>query len=119
MTTSAVFNGMVERRPRLIARPSSTADGVAAVNHAGEHGMTIAVHCGGHSVTGHGVCDGGLMIDLRRMKGVHVDPATRTVDAQGGLRWGELDRELEVHGLPVVGGRVPSTGIAGLALGGG
>src|SRR3954447_6755285 len=114
-----VFNGMVDRRPALIARPIGTADVVAAVNHAREHGLTIAVHCGGHSVTGHGVCDGGLMIDMRRMKGVHVDPATATVDAQGGLRWGELDRELELHGLAVVGGRVPGTGIAGLALGSG
>src|SRR3954447_27029117 len=117
--TRRVFNGMIDRRPALIARPIGTADVVAAVNHAREHGLTIAVHCGGHSVTGHGVCDGGLMIDLRRMKGVHVDPATATVDAQGGLRWGELDRELELHGLAVVGGRVPGTGIAGLALGSG
>src|SRR3954449_3572763 len=117
--TRRVFNGMVDRRPALIARPIGTADVVAAVNHARDHGLVIAVHAGGHSVTGHGVCDGGLMIDLRRMKGVHVDPATRAVDAQGGLRWGELDRELELHGLAVVGGRVPGTGIAGLALGSG
>src|SRR4051812_10762402 len=117
--TRAVFNGMVDRRPALIARPIGTADVVAAVKHARAHGMAIAVHCGGHAVTGHAVCDGGLMIDMRRMKGVHVDPATATVDAQGGLRWGELDRELELHGLAVVGGRVPGTGIAGLALGSG
>src|SRR4051794_19128942 len=117
--TRRVFNGMVDRRPALIARPIGTADVVAAVNHARRNGLTIAVHCGGHSVTGHGVCEGGVMIDLRRMKGVHVDPATRTVDAQGGLRWGELDRELELHGLAVVGGRVPGTGVAGLTLGSG
>src|SRR3954452_5751293 len=92
-----VFNGMVDRRPGLIARPIGTADVVAAVNHAREHGLTIAVHCGGPSVSGHGVCDGALMSDMRRMKGVHVAPATATVDAQGGLRWGELDRELELH----------------------
>src|SRR4051812_3402967 len=117
--TRRVFNGMVDRRPALIARPTGTADVVGAVRHAREHGLVIAVHAGGHSVTGHGVCEGGLMIDLRRMKGVHVDPATRTVDAQGGLRWGELDRELELHGLAVVGGRVPGTGVAGLTLGSG
>ena len=117
--TRAVFNGMVDRRPALIARPIGTADVVAAVNHARENGMAISVRCGGHSVTGHGVCDGGLMIDMRRMKGVHVDPQSRVVDAQGGLRWGELDRELEMHGLAVVGGRVPGTGISGLVLGGG
>ena len=117
--TRQVFNSMVDRRPALIARPIGTADVVAAVRHAREHGLPIAVHGGGHSVTGHAVCEGGLMIDLRRMKGVHVDPEARTVDAQGGLRWGELDRELELHGLAVTGGRVPSTGIAGLALGSG
>jgi FAD/FMN-containing dehydrogenase len=117
--TRSVFNGMVDRRPALIARPTGTADVIAAVRHARENDLRIAVHGGGHAVTGHAVCDGGLMIDLRRMKGVHVDRATATVDAQGGLRWGELDRELELHGLAVVGGRVSTTGVGGLALGSG
>src|SRR3954465_3616412 len=86
--TRRVFNAMIDRRPALIARPIGTADVVAAVNHAREHGLTIAVHRGGPSAPGHAVVDGGMMIDLRRMKGVHVDPASGVVDAQGGLRWG-------------------------------
>jgi FAD/FMN-containing dehydrogenase len=117
--TRRVFNAMIDRCPALIARPNGTADVAAAVRHAREHGLPIAVHGGGHSVTGHGVCNGGVMIDLRRMKAIAVDPQAGVVDVQGGVRWGELDAELESHGRALTGGRVPSTGVAGLALGSG
>jgi FAD binding domain-containing protein/berberine-like enzyme len=117
--TRAVFNGMVDRRPALIARPIGTADVVAAVNHARENGMTVSVRCGGHSVTGHGVCDGGLMIDLSLMKAIRVDPGARTAKAAGGVLWSELDRATQPFGLATTGGIISHTGIGGLTLGGG
>src|SRR5947209_4118112 len=117
--TRSVFNGLIDRRPALIARPTGTADVVAAVRYAGGRGLAIAIHGGGHSAPGHAVCDDGLMIDLRRMKGIRVDPAARTVDVHGGVGWGEVDRELELHGLAVTGGRVSTTGVGGLSLGSG
>lgn len=114
-----VFNGMVDRRPALIARCTGVADVMAAVIFARANELTVAVRGGGHSVSGHGTCDGGLVVDLSPMKGVWVDPENRTARAQAGLRWGEFDRETQAFGLAVTGGRVSDTGIAGLTLGGG
>src|SRR3954447_9427204 len=115
----AVFNGLVDSRPAMIARCNSTADVAAAVRYARTNGMTVSVYGGGHGVTGAAVAEGSLCVDLRGMKTVDVDPESRTVRAAGGLTWGELDAATQAHGLAVTGGRVPSTGIAGLALGSG
>ena len=114
-----VHNGLIDKRPALIARCTGTADVVAAVNAAREHGWEVSVRGGGHNVAGTAVTDGGLMIDLSTMKGIHVDPAARTVRAQGGVLWKELNRETQLHGLAVTGGAISTTGIAGLTLGGG
>jgi FAD/FMN-containing dehydrogenase len=114
-----VFNSMIDRRPALIARCASTADVVAAVRHAREHDLPIAVHGGGHGVTGAAVCDDGVMIDLRGLSTVAVDPAARTVSCGGGTNWGQMDEATTAHGLVVPGGRVPTTGVGGLTLGSG
>src|SRR3954452_18929028 len=114
-----VFNGLIDTKPAIIARCNSTDDVAAAVRHARAHDMTVSVYGGGHGVTGAAVAEGALCVDLRPMKGADVDPAGRTVRAAGGLTWGELDAATQVHGLAVTGGRVPSTGVAGLALGSG
>jgi FAD/FMN-containing dehydrogenase len=115
----AVHNGLIDKRPALIARCRGTADVVAAINAARIHGWEISVRGGGHNVAGTAVTDGGLMIDLSQMKGIHVDPAAKTVRAQGGVLWKELNRETQLHGLAVTGGAISTTGIAGLTLGGG
>ena len=115
----AVWNGMIDRRPVLIARCVGTDDVVKAVEFARRHGLLVAVRGGGHNVAGSAVCDGGLVIDLSPMKEIHIDPARRTVRAQAGLTWGELDRATQAHGLATPGGLVSETGIAGLTLGGG
>jgi FAD/FMN-containing dehydrogenase len=115
----ALWNGSVNRRPGLIARCSGAADVRAAVRFARERDLLVAVRGGGHNVAGTAVCDGGLVIDLSPMKGAWVDPAGRTVRAQAGLLWGELDRETQAFGLAATGGIVSHTGIAGLTLGGG
>jgi membrane protein DedA with SNARE-associated domain/FAD/FMN-containing dehydrogenase len=114
-----VFNGMVDRRPGLIARCTSATDVVAAVNHGRENGLALAVHGGGHGVAGHAVCDDGLMVDLRPMKQIEVDWDRRTARVQAGLTWGELDAATQVRGLAVTGGRMSTTGISGLTLGSG
>ncbi len=115
----SVFNGMIDRRPALIARPTGAADVIEAVKLARERDLRLVVRCGGHSVAGSGVCDDGLVIDLSRMKGVRVDPAARTARANAGVLWGELDRETQVFGLATSGGRVTTTGLGGFTLGGG
>ena len=114
-----VFNGMIDRRPALIARCTGTADVVAAVAYAREHDLPIAVRSGGHAVTGHAVCDDGVVIDLRPMNAVRVDDEERMAYVQGGANWGQVDRATQAFGLAVTGGRVPSTGVAGLTLGSG
>jgi FAD/FMN-containing dehydrogenase len=114
-----VHNGLIDRRPSLIARCRGVADVVDAVGLAREQGLEISVRGGGHSLAGYGVTDGGVMVDLSLMKGIHVDPLSSTARAQGGVTWGELNRETQLHGLAVTGGFVSTTGIAGLTLGGG
>ncbi len=114
-----VFNGMIDRRPALIARPTGVADVIAAVNLARERDLPLAVRCGGHNLAGNSVCDGGLVIDLSRMRGVRVDPAARTARANAGVVWGEFDRETQLFGLATPGGRVTTTGLGGFTLGGG
>ena len=118
-TARAIWNGAIDRRPAFIARCTGVADVVAAVRFARERDLLVAVRSGGHGVAGHGLCDGGLVIDLSPMKGIRVDPALRTGRAEAGVLWGELDRETQLHGLATVGGIVTHTGIAGLTLGGG
>ena len=114
-----VFNGMVDRRPAAILRCASTADVVAAVNVARDGGADVSVYGGGHSVTGAGVNDGGVVIDLRPLDGVDVDPVTSTAHVQGGATWRVVDAATTAHGLAVTGGRVGSTGVGGLTLGSG
>lgn len=114
-----LWNGMIDRRPAMIARCTGVADVQAAVEFARTHGSPVSVRGGGHNVAGRAVCDGGLVIDLSSMKGIRVDPASRTARAEGGVTWGEFDRETQAFGLATTGGAVTSTGIAGLTLGGG
>src|SRR3954468_23384358 len=114
-----VHNGLIDRRPALIARCRNAADVADAVRFARESGLEISVRGGGHNVAGRAVVDGALMIDLAPMKGIHVDASGRTVRAQGGVLWRELNRETAAHGLAVTGGAISTTGIAGLTLGGG
>jgi FAD/FMN-containing dehydrogenase len=117
--TRRIHNGMFVRRPAVIVRCLGTADVADAVRFARTHELEIAVRGGGHSVAGKSVCDGGLMLDLSLMRGVHVDPVRRVARAQGGATWGDFNRETQVHGLATTGGAVSTTGIAGLTLGGG
>jgi FAD/FMN-containing dehydrogenase len=114
-----IHNGLVDKRPRLIARCRGTADVADAIALAREAGLEISVRGGGHNVAGLAVTDGGLMIDLAEMKGIHVDADAQTIRAQGGVTWNEFNREAAVHGLAVTGGAISTTGIAGLTLGGG
>jgi FAD/FMN-containing dehydrogenase len=114
-----VWNGMIDKRPALIARCAGVADVVAAVHFARTNNLLVSVRGGGHNITGNAVCDGGLMVDLSRMKGVRVDPIKRTARAEAGLTWGEYNRETQAFGLASTGGVVSTTGIAGLTLGGG
>jgi FAD/FMN-containing dehydrogenase len=114
-----VHNGLVDKRPALIARCRGVADVVDAVALATKLGLEVSVRGGGHNVAGRATIDGGIMIDLSPMRGVHVDAVGKTVRAQGGVTWGEVNRETQLHGLAVTGGVVSTTGIAGLTLGGG
>ena len=114
-----VHNELVNKRPALIARCRGVADVVDAVRLARKLGLEVAVRGGGHNVAGRATIDGGLMIDLAPLKGIHVDPESRTARVEGGVTWAELNRETQLHGLAVTGGVVSTTGIAGLTLGGG
>jgi FAD/FMN-containing dehydrogenase len=110
---------LVDKHPALIARCRDSADVAQAVKLTQKLGLEVAVRGGGHNVAGRATVDGGVMIDLAPMKEIQVDPINRRVRAQGGVTWGELNRETQRHGLAVTGGVVSSTGIAGLTLGGG
>jgi FAD/FMN-containing dehydrogenase len=114
-----VWNGMIEKRPAAIARCAGVADVVATVRFAAENDALLAIRGGGHNVAGMGTCDGGIVIDMTRMKSAHVDPVARTVRAQAGMTWGDYDRETQLFGLASPGGQVSTTGISGLTLGGG
>jgi FAD/FMN-containing dehydrogenase len=114
-----VFNAMIDRRPALIARCTGVADILAALEFARAQELPVAVRAGGHGVAGNAICDDGIVIDLSPMKGVRVDPERRTARANGGVLWGEFDRETQAFGLATPGGRVSTTGVAGLTLGSG
>jgi hypothetical protein len=114
-----IWNGSIDRSPALIARCTSAADVAAAVRFATATGLPVAVRSGGHSFPGHSVCDGGIVIDLRPMSDIAVDPEAGTVSAGAGVLLGELDRETQKLGLAVPAGIVTHTGVAGLTLGGG
>src|ERR1700733_14823630 len=114
-----IWNGMIDCRPSLIVRPSSTAAVMQAIRFVREHQLRFTVRGGGHSVAGKSVADGAVMIDLSCMRGIQVDAARRTALVQGGATWGELDRDAETYGLATTGGVISSTGVAGLTLGGG
>jgi FAD/FMN-containing dehydrogenase len=114
-----VHNGLIDRRPALIARCQNATDIADALRFAKQSGLGVSVRGGGHNVAGRAVIDDAVMIDLSPMKGIYVDRDGQRVRAQGGVLWGELNREAATHGLAVTGGAISTTGIAGLTLGGG
>jgi len=114
-----VYNGMIDRRPRLIARCADVADVIAAVNFARDQKMLVSVRGGGHNAAGLGVCDDGLVIDLSLIKFVRVDPKKKIVVAGGGSLWGDVDHATHAFGLAVPSGIISTTGVGGLTLGGG
>ena len=115
----AVWNGMIDERPAMIARCTGAADVIAAVKFARRNEIPASVRGGGHNVAGKALTNGGLMIDLSLMKSIRVDPVDRTARVEPGVVWNELDRETQAFGLAVTGGAVSTTGIAGMTLGGG
>ncbi|GHF26700.1 FAD-linked oxidase [Amycolatopsis deserti] len=114
-----VFNAMITARPQVIAQCGTVRDIKSALEFARDSGLPVAVRGGGHSVAGACLADGGLVIDLRRLNAVTVDPGAKTATAGGGATWGDFDRACQPHGLATTGGRVSTTGVAGLTLGGG
>ena len=114
-----VYNGMIDKHPRLIARCVDVADVIAAVQFGVNNEMLTAIRCGGHNGGGLGTCDGGLVIDLARMKGIRVDPANKIVRVEGGCVWGDVDHATHAFGMATPCGFISTTGVAGLTLGGG
>lgn len=114
-----LYNGMIDKKPALIAQCIDTADIVRCVNFARENQVQLSVRGGGHGVAGNALCDDGLVIDLSRMRGVKVDPEKMRAMVEPGARWIELDQEAQRYGLATPGGRVSTTGVAGFSLGGG
>jgi FAD/FMN-containing dehydrogenase len=114
-----VYNAMIQKHPALIARCADVADVIASVGFAREQGVTLAIRGGGHNGGGLGICEGGLVADLSRMRGVRVDPAARTVRVAGGNVWGDVDHATHAFGLAVPSGIISTTGVGGLTLGGG
>jgi FAD/FMN-containing dehydrogenase len=115
----AVWNGTVDRRPRLIARCRGAADAAAAVRFARDRDLEVAVRGGSHNVAGTAVCDDGIVVDLSAMRSVSVDPVGGTALVGGGALWGDVDHETQAHGLATTGGIVSHTGVGGVSLGGG
>ena len=115
----ALFNAMIDKRPRIIAACSDAGDVTAALDRAAEHRLAVAVRSGGHAVAGQSTNDDGLVIDVREMKDIEVDPAARRARVGAGCTWGEFDAAAQEHGLATTGGRVSTTGVTGLTLGGG
>lgn len=114
-----VFNGMIDRHPRVIVRCSDVADVISCVNFARSEDLPLSIRAGGHNVAGFATNDDGLVIDLSPMKGIRVDPERRTARVQAGCTWGDLDHATHAFGLAAPGGVVSTTGVAGLTLGGG
>jgi FAD/FMN-containing dehydrogenase len=117
--TCTLFNTMIDRRPRWVAECVAVEDVVAALAFARTHGLPVAVRAGGHSVAGLSLCDDGVVLDVRRITDIEVDPARRIARIGGGAVWADVDRATQAHGLATTGGRVSTTGVAGLTLGGG
>jgi FAD/FMN-containing dehydrogenase len=115
----SLWNGMIDRRPALIAQCLNTNDVRESINFARDHGLRLSIRGGGHNIAGMAVCDGGLMIDFSLMKNVEVDEASRRVRVQPGAVWGEVDQKTQAYGLAVPSGIISTTGVAGLTLGGG
>lgn len=115
----AVWNGMINRRPRLIGRCATADDVTACIEFANENPLVVAVRGGGHNVAGHGTCDRGLVIDLSLMRNVRVEPSARVAHVEGGATWADVDAATQAYGLATPGGVVSETGVAGLTLGGG
>jgi len=115
----AVYNGMIDKRPALIAQCADVADVMAAVRFARESGVEVAIRSGGHNGPGLGTCEDGLVIDLSQMNGVRVDPVARTARVEGGSTWGDVDHATHAFGLATVSGVLSTTGVGGLTLGGG
>jgi hypothetical protein len=118
-TARKVYNGMIDRHPRLIVRCANVADVIAAVHFARDNDMLVAVRGGGHNGGGLGTCDDGLVIDLSRMRGIRVNPVARTVRVEGGCTWGDVDHTTHAFGLATPSGIISTTGVGGLTLGGG
>ncbi len=114
-----VYNAMIDRRPAFVVRPAGVADVITAVNFARDNQLDLSIRGGSHNVAGFGTNDDGLVIDLSSRRGLRVDPARRTVRAEGGCTWGDLDHATHAFGLATPGGVISTTGIAGLTLGGG
>src|SRR5205085_8115436 len=112
----SVFDAMIEKQPAAIARCATPDDVAESIDFARQHDLDIAVRAGGHSVAGHSLCDGRLVIDVRPMNVAVVDPARKTVRIGAGATWGEFDAATQEHGLATTGGRVSTTGVAGLTL---
>ena len=117
--TRTVFNAMIDKRPAVIARCATTADVAASVTFARENDLVVTVRCGGHSVAGLSVCEGGFLVDLAGLNRIEVDPVAKSARAGGGVLWGDFDAATQEHALHVPGGRVTTTGIGGFTTGGG
>ena len=114
-----VYNGMIDKHPQLIAKCVDVADVIAAVNFGRENNLLTAIRGGGHNGGGLGTCDGGLVIDVSRMKGIRVNPTEKTVRVEPGCVWGDVDHATHAFGMAVPCGFISTTGVPGLTLGGG
>src|SRR5436309_10209958 len=114
-----VYNGMIDKKPRLIARCADVADVINSVNFARENDLLVAIRGGGHNAGGLGICDDGLVVDLSPIKYTRVDPTARTVTVGGGCTWGDVDHATHVFGMATPSGIISTTGVGGLTLGGG